>query len=220
MNDDLYDNVDWNTDPLASSNPVNTFTSKTPEPKPLEKQVPVKPPQEEPRSSNQADIQTRLSNIALNPQPSFPLTTSPAKLVERDTLKITVCNPEKRGDGMKDAFTSYEVKYTVRNKNLVNQTTLPFYKNVSFSIKRRYGDFVWLYHQFQENFPTCVLPPLPDKHRLDYLDRFSTEFIERRMHSLQRFLDHVSIHPMLHRSEQLKAFLEKEYLVCSESESN
>lgn len=33
-----------------------------------------------------------------------------------------------------------------------------------------------------KDFPACVVPPLPDKHRMEYVvgDRFSPEFIERR----------------------------------------
>lgn len=48
--------------------------------------------------------------------------------------------------------------------------------------RRRFQDFVFLRDHLAKDFPACVVPPLPDKHRLEYLtgDRFSDEFLERR----------------------------------------
>jgi sorting nexin-4 len=51
------------------------------------------------------------------------------------------------------------------------------------------------------------MPPLPSKQRLDYLDRFSDEFIEKRRISLDRFLKRVSAHSMLGKTKALKLFL-------------
>jgi sorting nexin-4 len=72
-------------------------------------------------------------------------------------------------------------------------------------VRRRYQDFVWLHTTLSLEYPACIVPPLPEKHRLGWLaykhmisfyllfflhnfihteyikgDRFSSEFITRR----------------------------------------
>lgn len=61
-----------------------------------------------------------------------------------------------------------------------------------------------------DEFPAAILPPLPGKYRMEYIrgDRFSNDFLERRKGSLQRYMDRVSRHPILHKSIHLKQFLE------------
>ena len=56
-----------------------------------------------------------------------------------------------------------------------------------------------------------VLPPLPSKQRLDYLDRFSDEFISRRQFALERYINLVLAHPSLYASPMVKKFLEEEF---------
>ena len=40
------------------------------------------------------------------------------------------------------------------------------------------------------------------------MDRFNPAFIERRRQALQRFLDRISVHPTLQKSDHLRLFLE------------
>ena len=75
-------------------------------------------------------------------------------------------------------------------------------------VKRRYGDFVWLYSQLKKDYAAAPLPPLPSKQRKEYLDRFNPEFIEKRRVSLQRFINRVWEHPTLCKSTVLPRFLE------------
>ena len=42
----------------------------------------------------------------------------------------------------------------------------------------------------------------------EYMDRFNPAFIERRRQALQRFLDRISVHPTLQKSDHLRLFLE------------
>lgn len=80
------------------------------------------------------------------------------------------------------------------------QTNLPIFSTQNTSSRRRFQDFVFLRDNLTRDFPACVVPPLPDKHRLgvfrpidqmstfrtsnvaEYVtgDRFSPEFMERR----------------------------------------
>lgn len=92
------------------------------------------------------------------------------------------------------------------------------------SVRRRYQDFVWLRAQLAKEFEASVIPPMPEKNRLGmslpwvalsqlsplsaYLDRFSDAFIQRRQNALQRFVDRIAAHPVLHKSDNLRLFLE------------
>ncbi|BGP52563.1 intercellular trafficking and secretion [Rhodotorula sphaerocarpa] len=112
----------------------------------------------------------------------------------RRTIKVEL-------EGTSDTFVSYLV---------TAQTDLPGYASQHVSIRRRFHDFVFLRRALSHDFTACVVPPLPDKHRMEYVigDRFSPEFIERRRQDLERFLQRVARHPKLSRTEVFQAFLE------------
>ncbi|KAM0753244.1 hypothetical protein T439DRAFT_323887 [Meredithblackwellia eburnea MCA 4105] len=104
-------------------------------------------------------------------------------------------------EGTKDTFVSYAV---------AAKTTLSTFASKEPTARRRFQDFHFLRENLQKDFPAAVVPPLPDKHRMEYLtgDRFSTEFIERRRMDLQRFLERVARHPKLSRTSLFQNFLE------------
>jgi sorting nexin-4 len=93
---------------------------------------------------------------------------------------------------------------------LVLQSTFPSFQRDSFSVRRRFTDFVFLYKQLTRDFPAAAVPPIPDKQRMEYVrgDRFGSDFTLRRAHSLQRFLNRLSLHPVLRRAPILHSFLE------------
>lgn len=84
------------------------------------------------------------------------------------------------------------------------------FQKPEFSVRRRFTDFVFLYKQLSKEYPQCAVPPLPDKHKMEYVrgDRFGTDFTQRRAHSLHRFLKRMSIHPVLRRAMLFITFLE------------
>ncbi|KAK7695172.1 hypothetical protein QCA50_002362 [Cerrena zonata] len=116
-------------------------------------------------------------------------------------LITTVKDPVKELADTKDAYVSYLVSA---------KTNLPIFSTPNPTARRRFQDFVFLRTHLSKDFPACVVPPLPDKHRLEYVtgDRFSPEFMERRRGDLQRFLQRLSRHPTLQRSTLLRAFFE------------
>ncbi|CAG8479112.1 1756_t:CDS:10 [Paraglomus occultum] len=126
-----------------------------------------------------------------------PLTTTTAAY----PMTITVTDPLNELDGTRDTFVSYLI---------TTDTTLETFEKPTVSVRRRFQDFVLLYNTLTRDFPACVVPPLPDKHRLEYItgDRFSAEFKERRRASLQRLLNRLARHPTLQRSEYFRIFLE------------
>ena len=79
-----------------------------------------------------------------------------------------------------------------------------------FSVRRRFTDFVFLYKTLSKEYPATAVPPLPDKHKMEYVrgDRFGSDFTQRRAHSLHRFLKRLTLHPVLRRSTLLTIFLE------------
>lgn len=124
-------------------------------------------------------------------------------------LEITVSDPQKRtGDG--GTSTSY-VSYQISTK-----TEDPTYHEVSSTslkdiivVHRRYSDLLLLHDVLANDYPTCIIPPLPDKKVFQYIagDRFSQRFTQKRSHSLQNFLRRISLHPVLSQSSILKMFL-------------
>jgi len=79
-------------------------------------------------------------------------------------------------------------------------------------VRRRFTDFVFLYKELNRQYPQCAIPPLPDKHKMEYVrgDRFGPDFTYRRAYSLDRFLKRCAMHPILRRTTLLAIFLESQ----------
>ncbi|CAG8672891.1 9595_t:CDS:10 [Ambispora leptoticha] len=73
-------------------------------------------------------------------------------------MVITVTDAKKELDGTKDAFISYLI---------TTKTTLETFSTPTVAVRRRFQDFVLLHNALTRDFAACVVPPLPDKHRLD-----------------------------------------------------
>ncbi|KAL0576802.1 intercellular trafficking and secretion [Marasmius crinis-equi] len=116
-------------------------------------------------------------------------------------LITSVQDPMKELAETKDAYVSYLVSA---------KTNLPIFSTPNPSARRRFQDFSFLRDHLVKDFPACVVPQLPGKHRLEYItgDRFSPEFMERRRMELHRFLQRLSRHPTLQRSTLVRAFFE------------
>ncbi|KAI9293612.1 putative sorting nexin-4 [Neoconidiobolus thromboides FSU 785] len=116
-------------------------------------------------------------------------------------MTIYVTNFQKENEGTSDAHISYLI---------TTHTNLPSFTAPEVSVRRRFMDFVWLYNGLIQDYPACVIPPLPEKHRLEYVtgDRFGEDFIEKRRVALERFLNRLANHPTLQRTSYLKKFLD------------
>ncbi|KZF25927.1 vacuolar targeting protein Atg24 [Xylona heveae TC161] len=117
------------------------------------------------------------------------------------TLECTVDKPQKENDGTKDAFVSYLV---------TTHTDFKSFQRADFTARRRFTDFLFLYKTLCREYPASAVPPLPDKHKMEYVrgDRFGPDFTQRRAYSLHRFLKRLTLHPVLRRSSILIIFLE------------
>ncbi|KAJ2498567.1 intercellular trafficking and secretion [Coemansia sp. RSA 1972] len=116
--------------------------------------------------------------------------------------EVTVDQPRKEGEGTNNPYVTYLV-----TTSRTNRATREIRR---YALRRRFQDFAWLHEQLSKQFVAFVIPPLPGKHRLEYLtgDRFSEEFVGRRKHGLERFLRRVLLHPSLRASHHVTVFLE------------
>uniref|UniRef100_A0AAX7V6L6 Sorting nexin-1 n=1 Tax=Astatotilapia calliptera TaxID=8154 RepID=A0AAX7V6L6_ASTCA len=122
---------------------------------------------------------------------------------------VSVKDPEKIGDGM-NAYMAYKVS---------TQTTLPMFRNKTFTVRRRFSDFLGLYEKLSEKHGPngFIVPPPPEKSLLGMTkvkvgkeDSSSTDFVERRRGALERYLQRVVNHPSLLQDPDVREFLERE----------
>ncbi|KAJ2715684.1 Sorting nexin, cytoplasm-to-vacuole targeting pathway/endosomal sorting [Coemansia spiralis] len=83
-----------------------------------------------------------------------------------------------------------------------------------YEVKRRYSEFESLRSCLCRLYPTFIVPPIPEKHSLTQyavLQKRAKEdqyIIERRKRMLERFLNHLVVHPILSSEHILHRFLE------------
>jgi sorting nexin-1/2 len=110
---------------------------------------------------------------------------------------ITVDDPQKVGDPIR----SY-VMYTVHTR-----TTSPLFQRSTFSVLRRYSDFLWLCETLSANNPGVVVPPVPEKSALN---RFDEQFVRQRRLALEKCIQKIANHPVLCKDSDLRMFLESD----------
>ncbi|KEQ82102.1 cytochrome P450 [Aureobasidium pullulans EXF-150] len=118
-------------------------------------------------------------------------------------LECRVTDPQKENEGTQNPFISYLVTTETDFKSFVNHHS---------QLRRRFTDFVFLQKHLTREYPQCAVPPLPDKHKMEYVrgDRFGPDFTSRRAHALNRFLNRLTLHPVLRRAALLAQFLESD----------
>ncbi|XP_061671255.1 sorting nexin-1-like isoform X2 [Syngnathoides biaculeatus] len=154
--------------------------------------------------------------ISFSPSPAVMPATSLEQLEEqedRDTfdVDVAVTNPEKVGDGM-NAYVAYRVS---------TRTSLPMFRNKTFTVKRRFSDFLGLYEKLsvKQSLNGCIIPLPPEKSvvgmtkvKVGMDDPSSVEFVERRRAALERYLQRVVSHHLLIQDPDVREFLEREDL--------
>ncbi|KXN70601.1 hypothetical protein CONCODRAFT_78777 [Conidiobolus coronatus NRRL 28638] len=79
-----------------------------------------------------------------------------------------------------------------------------FSEGTQVTVERRFSQFEWLYERLHLKFRSLVLPHLPEKQ---FSGRFSEDFIEKRRNQLERFINHLAMHPVIRYSEIFTHFL-------------
>ncbi|XP_038157204.1 sorting nexin-1a [Cyprinodon tularosa] len=145
------------------------------------------------------------------PAPPEEIEEEEEELQDKFDINVFVKDPEKIGDGM-NAYMAYKVS---------TQTTLPMFRSKTFTVKRRFSDFLGLYEKLSEKHGPngLIVPPPPEKSLLGMTkvkvgkeDSSSADFHERRRGALERYLQRVVNHPMLLQDPDVREFLEKEEL--------
>lgn len=125
---------------------------------------------------------------------------------DRYTIDVRVSQPISDKDGNSKSFISYLIT-TVTNHPAVMKLSGAKAEDeedsssssVVVKVRRRYGDFRFLHDCLVNDYPECLVAPLPGKLNFKYLtgDTFSTAFVHKRMHSLDRFVKYVCLHRYL-----------------------
>ncbi|KAF7214658.1 sorting nexin-1-like, partial [Nothobranchius furzeri] len=130
---------------------------------------------------------------------------------DRCDISVSVTDPEKIGDGM-TAYMAYKVS---------TETLLPMFRNKTFTVRRRFSDFLGLYEKLSDKHGPSglIVPPPPEKSILGMTkvkvgkeDSSSADFQERRRGALERYLQRVVNHPLLLQDPDVREFLEKDEL--------
>lgn len=122
------------------------------------------------------------------------------------TFDFKVSEPEQRKGGSAIDLSYWIYKVRAR-------TTLPQYPRKDMEVMRRYSDFEWLRSQLAEEFPFCIIPPIPEKAVQGTIDKIvgtgaNSKLLEYRQRALRKFLIRVGAHNYLHTSQLLQDFLE------------
>ncbi|CAG7973393.1 unnamed protein product [Penicillium nalgiovense] len=183
---DDFDSVSWKHDPDSDVSRPTTASTDAAE------------PSESHRDSNG---KRRMSSAQEEPQAGPLADAVDLAGIGDGVLECRVDSPLKENDGTKDAYISYLV---------TTHTDFKSFQKPDFTVRRRFTDFYFLYKTLYREYPACAVPPLPDKHKMEYVrgDRFGPEFTTRRAWSLHRFLKRLTLHPVLRRAPLLTIFLE------------
>ncbi|XP_057300577.1 sorting nexin-2-like [Hydractinia symbiolongicarpus] len=126
-------------------------------------------------------------------------------------INIKISDPIKIGDGM-SAYMSYLV---------TTQTSMPSFKSSEFSVKRRFSDFLGLSERLNEKHLLLgrIVPPPPDKSVVGMVkvkgskeNQSSTDFVEKRKHALEKYVNRLARHKDLCEDSDFKEFLEADEL--------
>ncbi|KAG2136254.1 Vps5 C terminal like-domain-containing protein [Suillus cothurnatus] len=131
-------------------------------------------------------------HLATSPAPTGIISESSAPI-----FVISVDDPQRVGDPIR-SFTMYTVH---------TRTTSPLFQKSTFSVLRRYSDFLWLYETLSTNNPGVVVPPVPEKSPFG---RFDETFVQQRRVALEKCIQKIVNHPVLAKDPDLKLFLESD----------
>ncbi|KDR15997.1 sorting nexin-2-like isoform X2 [Zootermopsis nevadensis] len=124
-------------------------------------------------------------------------------------IQVTVTEPQKLGEGMA-AYVAYKV---------ITRTNMPIFRKRSFSVMRRFSDFLGLHDKLVEKYLRMgrIIPPAPEKSVIGMTkikmsnqpeQGSSAEFVEKRRASLERYLNRTAAHPILGIDPDFREFLE------------
>jgi len=126
-------------------------------------------------------------------------------------IDISIIDTTRIGEGM-GAYIVYKIE---------TKTNIPAFSSSSFTVQRRFSDFLGLHDKLVEKFIRSgrIIPPAPEKSVIGMTkvkisgqneQGSSNEFIGRRKASLERYLRRTAAHPVLVVDPDFKKFLESD----------
>ncbi|KAK9127325.1 hypothetical protein Syun_016122 [Stephania yunnanensis] len=119
-------------------------------------------------------------------------------------LRIRVSDPQKeqeQSNSLVPGGNSY-VTYLITTR-----TNLGDFGGTEFNVRRRFRDVVTLAERLAEAYRGFFVPPRPDKNVVESQVMQKQEFVEQRRAALEKYLCRLAGHPVIRKSEELKAFL-------------
>ena len=114
-----------------------------------------------------------------------------SELCKLDNIKIEMTIGEKvPGTFFSKAYTTYIIVTSPSN----------------FKVRRRYSDFEWLRQVLINMYSSNVIPPIPKKNKIGG-DRFDELFLDKRLRTLEKFLNLLLTDPIIRDSQILYDFL-------------
>ncbi|KAJ0979284.1 hypothetical protein J5N97_014758 [Dioscorea zingiberensis] len=153
-----------------------------------------------------------LPNAAVSSSDSPPLSRNPSSLLDHrspaEYAKITVSNPKKEHELAANSLVPGSgtfVTYLITSRSLD-----PGSGPAEISVRRRFRDVVTLADRLAESYRGFFIPPRPDKNVVESQVMHKQEFVEQRRSALEKYLRRLACHPVIGRSDELRAFLRVE----------
>lgn len=158
--DDGFTSITWDQPPTSQHDPIGVYANNERPP------LPESVPSSVDRAENRPMAMEGASREGEHTMPNWG----------GKWMAIQVREPTKEHEGSKEMFVSYAVRTTVSaipaiRKSVIFltgfvQTNLSGFPTTPVTVRRRFQDFVFLRDHLTRLFPACVVPPIPDKHRL------------------------------------------------------
>lgn len=138
------------------------------------------------------------------PYESFRPSINPSTTIPRQKLPvIAITDAQNSSDS---STSSSYIAYTIR-------TEIPTH-GINWEAHRRYSDFESLRKLLTRLYPTCIVPPIPEKHSVAaYASKAGKakkdpKIIDKRKRTLQTFLNRLAVHPFFREEPVFHSFLE------------
>ena len=137
------------------------------------------------------DVDQSLSyGIITNPyEETKPTEKTPLSMEENPNIQVGF--PEKVEGGF---FSKSYVTYLITTSCL------------NLKVRRRYSDFDWLRQMMQNLYMYNVIPTTPRKNKLG-TDKFGEPFLQKRMRTLEKFLNYSLMNPIIKSSQLFYDFI-------------
>ncbi|KAL0359134.1 UNVERIFIED_CONTAM: Sorting nexin 2B [Sesamum angustifolium] len=120
-------------------------------------------------------------------------------------LKISVSDPQREQEQSASLVPGGSFIFTYL---ITTFTNMPEFSGTEFNVRRRFKDVVALSDRLAESYRGFFIPLRPDKSVVESQVMQKNEFVEQRRAALEKYLRRLAAHPVIRKSEELRAFLE------------